>query len=88
MFVPIDLKNKKIRENCVSVLDNFAEYNLYDQGFPKSVSFAIYRNPESIEYIEVIWNYKEKEWYLDNEMEKHLKDYYPFYETKINFTVG
>ncbi len=36
----------------------------------------------------IIWNYKEKEWYLDNEMEKHLKDYYPFYETKINFTVG
>jgi len=88
LFVPIDLKNKKFRENCISVLDNFAAYNMYDQGFPKGISVAIYRNPKSIEYIEVIWNYKEKEWQRDKEMEKHLEKYYPFNELNIGLTGG
>jgi hypothetical protein len=88
LFVPIDLLNERFRKDCVNVLDNFSEYNMYDQMFPKSVSVAIYRNPESTEFIEVIWNYKEKEWQRDEEMEKHLKDYYPFYKTNIGMTGG
>ncbi|MCY1719219.1 hypothetical protein OU798_02645 [Prolixibacteraceae bacterium Z1-6] len=88
LFVPIDLENTRFRGNCVNLLDNLSDYNMYDQAMSKSVSVAIYRNPESIEFIEIVWNYKEKEWQRDKEMEKHLDDYYPFRETKINVTGG
>lgn len=88
LFVPIDLLNERFRKDCVNVLNNFSDYNMYDQAMPKSVSVAIFRNPESLEYIEVIWNYKEQEWKQNKEMDKHLEDYYPFRETKINVTGG
>lgn len=88
LFVPIDLLNDRFRKDCVNVLDLFSDYNMYDQATSKSVSVAIYRHPESLEYIEVIWNYKEKEWQQNKEIDKHLEDYYPFRETKLNVAGG
>lgn len=88
LFVPLDLENKKFRDDWQNVLKQFIWGNMYDQKADKCIAVIIFRYPETKESIEVYWMKSEFEWEYDKEMEKSLKEFYPFRKTQIGLKGG
>ncbi|WP_286844117.1 MULTISPECIES: hypothetical protein [Sphingobacterium] len=76
-FVFIPLHSKNIN-NAVVALRNLTYAIKYDNKSSKALGVVVYRNPENIEKIETAWMFIEEDFVFDENMEKALKDNYPF----------
>lgn len=75
VFIPL---NSKDYHNAQTALRNLTYAIKYDNKSQKALGAAIYRNPQNLDKVDAIWFFLDEEWIFDQEMEKLLKDNYPF----------
>jgi len=82
VFVPLEFEQKDKWQNAII---NYTEGHKYDQKLDKCIGMIVYHHPTE-KYFDVNWCFTHSEWTYNEEMEKLLKENYPFRPVKIGKT--
>ncbi len=76
VFCPIP---KDHNQNAINSLQNFTYAHKYDQKLHKCIGISVYKDGS---YLDINWCLIDEEWTYDEEMDKRLKENFPFREVK------
>jgi len=82
VFVPLEYERKDKWENAII---NFTEAHKYDQKLDKCIGMIVYQHPIE-KYFDINWCYVSSKWTYNEELERFLKENYPFRPVKIGKT--
>lgn len=84
VFIPLHSSNS---HNAKTAVNNLTFANKYDNKARKSIGIVLYKEKSNLKSFEMYWQFINEDWFYDAEMEKLLKENYPF-RTSKNKTVN
>ncbi len=82
VFIPLEYKNSDVWKNA---LFNFTDAHKYEQKNSKCIGMTVCYDPQK-KYYDINWSYIENDWSFNEEMEKLLKENYPFRKVSLRGT--
>ncbi|MCV9926290.1 hypothetical protein OIU83_01390 [Flavobacterium sp. LS1R49] len=75
VFIPLHSSRSVHWQNALS---NYTMAHKYDAKAKKCIGLVIFRDEKQLDYFELFWQYIEDDWQFDAEIEKLLKENFPF----------
>lgn len=83
VFIPLHSRHSM---NWQNALNNFAFAQKYDSKASRCIGIVIFRDAGDKMYFQIFWNYINKEWEFDQELENLMNENYPFRKSKFSRT--